>query len=125
MRRMGMDRDALMKRGMLPIQRAALDGSEAGSRFAERLLTVVGSCRQQGRPLLALLVAAGEAAVRGGPPPSVLLALQEDERLLHEYEPLVAWCHCRGARIDAPHSSIGHGGGDTCAFFADRAVVAF
>jgi hypothetical protein len=29
--------------------------SEAGSRFAERLLTVVASCRQQGRPLLALV----------------------------------------------------------------------
>src|SRR5258707_10426481 len=43
--------------------------SEAGSRFSERLLTVVASCRQKGRPLLAFLVAAGEAAVRGSPPP--------------------------------------------------------
>jgi transposase len=50
--------------------------SEAGSRFAERLLTVVASCRQQGRPLLAFLVAAGEAALRGSPPPSLLLAPQ-------------------------------------------------
>jgi transposase len=50
--------------------------SEAGSRFAERLLTVVASCRQQGRPLLAFLVAAGEAALRGSPPPSLLAALQ-------------------------------------------------
>jgi transposase len=50
---------------------------EAGSRFAERLLTMVASCRQQGRPLLAFLVAAGEAAVRGSPPPSLLPALQE------------------------------------------------
>jgi transposase len=50
--------------------------SEAGSRFAERLLTVVASCRQQGRPLLAFLVAAGEAAVRGSPPPSLLPAPQ-------------------------------------------------
>ena len=39
--------------------------SEAGSRFAERLLTVVATCRQQGRPLLDFLVAAGEAALRG------------------------------------------------------------
>lgn len=46
--------------------------SEAGSRFAERLLTVVASCRQQGRPLLAFLVAAVEAALRGGSPPSLL-----------------------------------------------------
>src|SRR3954454_13301256 len=39
--------------------------SEGGSRFAELLLTVVASCRQQERPLLAALVAAGEAALRG------------------------------------------------------------
>jgi transposase len=50
--------------------------SAAGSRFAERLLTVVASCRQQGRPLLQFLVAAGEAALRGGAPPSLFPALQ-------------------------------------------------
>jgi hypothetical protein len=50
--------------------------SEAGSRFAERLLTVVASCRQQGRPLLTFLVAAGQAALQGSPPPSLLPALQ-------------------------------------------------
>jgi transposase len=48
--------------------------SEAGSRFAERLLTVVASCRQHDRPLLAFLVAAGEAALRGSLPPSLLSA---------------------------------------------------
>jgi transposase len=46
--------------------------SQAGSRFAERLLTVVASCRQQGRPVLEFLVAAGEAALRSSPPPSLL-----------------------------------------------------
>jgi transposase len=46
--------------------------SEAGSRFAERLLTVVATCRQQGRPLLAFLVAAGEAGLQGTAPPSLL-----------------------------------------------------
>ena len=46
--------------------------SGAGSRFAERLLTVVATCRQQGRPLLAFLVVVAEAAVGGGPPPSLL-----------------------------------------------------
>jgi transposase len=45
---------------------------EAGSRFAERLLTVVASCRQQGRPLLTFLVAAVEAALRRSSPPSLL-----------------------------------------------------
>ena len=50
--------------------------SEAGSRFAERLLTVVATCGQQEQSLLAFLVAAAEAAVRGIPPPSLILARQ-------------------------------------------------
>ena len=48
--------------------------SEAGSRFAERLLTVVLTCRQQGRPLLAFLVAGGEAALQRTAAPSLLPA---------------------------------------------------
>src|SRR5688572_13520473 len=59
--------------------------SEAGSRLAERLLTVVVSCRQRGRPLLVFLVAAAEAALRGSPPPSLLSADQGAERLLVRY----------------------------------------
>ena len=55
--------------------------SAAGSRFAERLLTVVATCRQQGRPLLDFLVAAGEAALQGTAPPSLLPARQGAERL--------------------------------------------
>jgi transposase len=50
--------------------------SAAGSRFAERLLTVVATCRQQGRSLLDFLVAAGEAVLRGNPPPPLLPAPQ-------------------------------------------------
>ena len=46
--------------------------SAAGSRLVERLLTVVASCRQQGRSVLALLVAAGEAALQGTVAPSLL-----------------------------------------------------
>ena len=52
--------------------------SEAGSRFAERLLTVVASCRQQGRPLLGFLVRASEAALRCSSPPSLLRAAREN-----------------------------------------------
>jgi transposase len=48
--------------------------SEAGSRFAERLLTVAATCRQQGRSLLDFLVAAGEAALQGTAAPSLLPA---------------------------------------------------
>ncbi len=50
--------------------------SEAGSRFAARLLTGVGSCREQGRHLVDFLVAAGEAAVQGTAVPSLLPAPQ-------------------------------------------------
>jgi transposase len=46
--------------------------SAVGSRFAERLLTVAATGRQQGRELLDFLVAAGEAALWGTAPPSLL-----------------------------------------------------
>jgi transposase len=52
--------------------------SATGSRFAERILTVVATCRQQGRPLLDFLVAAGEAELRGTPAPSLLQARHGD-----------------------------------------------
>jgi transposase len=48
--------------------------SDAGSRFAERILTVSASCRQQGRHLFAFLVAAVTAAHLGRPHPSLLPA---------------------------------------------------
>jgi transposase len=54
--------------------------SAAGSRFAERLLTVVATCGQQGRRLLEFLVAAGEAALQGTAAPSLLPAGQGAER---------------------------------------------
>jgi transposase len=46
--------------------------SERGSRFAERMLTVAATCRQQGRNVLQYLVAACEAHARGEPAPSLL-----------------------------------------------------
>jgi hypothetical protein len=51
--------------------------SEAGTRFAERLLTVVATCRPQGRLLLDLLGAAGEAVLQGSVAPSLLPARPE------------------------------------------------
>jgi transposase len=44
----------------------------AGSLFPERLLTVVATCRQQGRSLLDFLVAADEATLQGTAVPSLL-----------------------------------------------------
>jgi transposase len=55
--------------------------SEAGSRFAARLLTVAATCRQQRRRLLDFLVAAGEAALLGTAPPSLVPTGQGAERL--------------------------------------------
>jgi transposase len=48
--------------------------SEAGSRFVERVLTVVASCRQQGRNVLGFLVEAIQAARTGAAPASLLPA---------------------------------------------------
>jgi hypothetical protein len=50
--------------------------SDIGSRFAERLPTVVATCRQQGRRLLDFLVAAGEAVLQDTAAPSLLPAPQ-------------------------------------------------
>jgi transposase len=46
--------------------------SAAGSRFVERVLTVVASCRQQGRDVLAFLTDAVRAARAGAPVPSLI-----------------------------------------------------
>jgi transposase len=46
--------------------------SEAGERFAERMLTVDATCRRQGRPVLPFLVTAAWAAWTGGPAPSLV-----------------------------------------------------
>src|SRR6266536_1481989 len=46
----------------------------AGSRFAERLLTVAASCRQQQRNLLEFLVQANQAARLDAMPPSLVIA---------------------------------------------------
>ena len=54
--------------------------TEGGSRFAERLLTVVASCRQQGQGLLSFLMAASEAALHAITAPSLLPAGQGAER---------------------------------------------
>jgi transposase len=48
--------------------------SPAGSRFAERMLTVSATCRQQRRDLLGFLTAANQAARLGTLPPSLLPA---------------------------------------------------
>ena len=46
--------------------------SAAGSRFAERMLTVATTLRQQGRNVVDYVAAANVAALHGQPPPSLL-----------------------------------------------------
>jgi transposase len=46
--------------------------SASGSRFVERVLTVVATCRQQGRNVLGFLADAVQAARIGGTPPSLV-----------------------------------------------------
>ena len=48
--------------------------SAAGSRFVERVLTVLASCRQQGRDVLGVLMDAVQAARTGAAPPSLVPA---------------------------------------------------
>ena len=47
-------------------------GSEIGSRFAENILTVVATCRQQGRNVLECLTGCCRAALEGTPRVSLL-----------------------------------------------------
>jgi transposase len=46
--------------------------SEAGSRFVERVLTVVATCRQQGRDVLEFLTACCRASGQGSPAPALV-----------------------------------------------------
>ena len=46
--------------------------SPSGSRFVERILTVVTTLRMQRRNVLDYVAAACEAALHGHPPPSLL-----------------------------------------------------
>ena len=46
--------------------------SEAGSRFVENILSIVATCRQQGRDVLEYLTLCCEAALRGERPPRLI-----------------------------------------------------
>jgi transposase len=46
--------------------------SEAGSPFVENILTIVATCRQQGRNVLECLAECCRAHLRGNAPPSLL-----------------------------------------------------
>jgi len=49
--------------------------STGGSRFVERVLTVVATCRQQRRDVLEFLTNCGRATHEGANPPSLVASL--------------------------------------------------
>jgi hypothetical protein len=61
-----------LRRGVLWRRRSFGTQSDAGSRFVERILTVVTTLRQQNRNVLEYLTAACQAAMLGEPAPSLL-----------------------------------------------------
>src|SRR5206468_1156756 len=64
--------ERVLRRGVLWRKNSFGHQSETGRAFVERLLTVVGSLRLQGRNVLAFLEAACRATLTGQPPPSLL-----------------------------------------------------
>lgn len=64
-----------LRRGVIWRKRSFGTQSPAGSRFVERILTVVISLRRQQRDVLDFLTAAGQAAVSNSPAPSLLPAV--------------------------------------------------
>lgn len=66
--------------------------SDSGSRFVERILTVVGTCRLQDRPLLPYLRDVLSAADRGDEIPSLLLARVRQGPPSHAPPPPVVEC---------------------------------
>jgi transposase len=57
--------------------------SAQGSRFVEAMMTVVATLKQQHRNVLDYVTAACEAALRGGPAPSLLPTADDLNRLMH------------------------------------------
>jgi transposase len=65
-----------LRRGVLWRKISFGTWSERGSRFVERMLSVVGTLRQQKRNVLEYLTTACRAALRGEAAPSLLPATQ-------------------------------------------------
>jgi transposase len=58
--------------------------SAEGSRFAEAIMTVVATLKQQQRPVLAYMTAACEAALRSEPAPSLLPTPADLKQLMRQ-----------------------------------------
>jgi transposase len=69
--------DAFKGAGSLWRKSSGGTDSKAGSRFVERMLSVVATCRQQNRNVLELLTACCAARLAGSAAPSLLPAQAE------------------------------------------------
>jgi transposase len=76
-----------LRRAVLWRRRSFGTQSAAGSRFAQRLLTVVTTLRQQERDVLDYLTAACTAALCGVSPPSLLPASLSHTSALFSLQP--------------------------------------
>ena len=68
------DAECVLRRAVLWRKSSGGTDSEAGSRFVERMLSVVATCRQQNRNVLELLTACCRARLDGSDAPSLLSA---------------------------------------------------
>jgi transposase len=68
------DAERALRHGVIYRKTSGGTDSESGSRFVERMLSVVATCRQQGRSVLEYLTRCYEAHLDGRPAPSLLPA---------------------------------------------------
>ena len=71
------DAERVLRHAVLWRKSSGGTDSEAGSRFVERMLSVVATCRQQNRNVLELLTACCMARLDRSAPPSLLSAESE------------------------------------------------
>ena len=71
------DAERVLRHAVLWRKSSGSTDSEAGSRFVERMLSVVATCRQQNRNVLELLTACCHARIDGSAAPALLPAQAE------------------------------------------------
>jgi transposase len=71
------DAERVLRHAVLWRKSSGGTDSEAGSRFVERMLSVVATCRQQNRNVWELLTASCHARIDGSAAPSLLPAQAE------------------------------------------------
>jgi len=76
------DAERVLRHAVLWRKSSGGTDSEAGSRFVERMLSVVATCRQQNRNVLELLTACCSARLDGSDAPTLLRLLPAEAELV-------------------------------------------